>query len=689
MKNVHFSSLCVVTSFALVACTTTNQEIQSNVFEPKTSYLKTNDKVVTVENAELVDGKKKQQLQQQSGRFNYVEGFKTPEQKAQVTDDVIEQFSDKRELKIASDGLTLQDYLHQVLGEQLAVSYILADDIKNDTQTVTLNIQQSLTERKLYLLTEKLLDERGYTVRFSDNIFYIHKKDNNTGNKDVTYGYGNKVSDIPQTSGEIVQMVPYEYGLQMSMSNTLRQMIGVKSSTDTDRNSINVFGKRNEIIKALELIQLLDRPSLVNRRIGIYESTYVNGMELLDKLTELLKQEGIKFGTGSDTSSAVTAVNIEKQGKIVFFANSEALIERAVYWAKQIDKPIDSAEKQYFIYQPQYSRALDMGESLEALIGGGSARLSNTTSASSENSSTPRRRGALSASSDDLKMVIDERSNSVIFFTTGEKYQQLLPLVKRLDILPKQIMLEVVIAEVSLTDEFKRGVEFALKSKGRYSASTSGAFMGDTGTFGGLTYALTSGVDALNISLFQSNSLVRILSRPSLVVRDGVNANISIGTDIPIVGSTTSAPLDDAGRQTTTIEYRKTGVQLGVTPTVNAQGIVLMEIDQKISNQVKNGSTLSGNPSVFERTIKTEVVAQSGETIILGGLISENRTTQDSSVPFFSSIPILGELFKADTIDGDKTELVLMVTPRVIENASEWDDLKQQFESSFSNLKIN
>lgn len=683
MKNASLSSVCIITSLFLVACTST-PENKKHIFKPASSYLLESENV-TVEGAELINQAKKNQLDKQTSAFNYVEAFKVQQQRAEVTADVIDQFSDTRELKIASDGLGLSDYLHQVLGEQLKVSYILADEIKDDTQTVTLNIQQSLTERKLYLLTEQLLSERGYTVRFNDNIFYIHKQDNNAGQKDVTYGYGNQMSDIPETSGEIIQMIPYEYGLQISMSNTLRQMIGVKSTTDTDRNGINVFGKRNEIIKALELIQLLDRPAFVNRRIGIYESTYVSGKDLLDKLSELLKQEGIKFGSGNDTSSAITAVNIEKQGKLVFFASSNALIERAVYWAKQIDKPIDSAEKQYFIYQPQYSRAIDMGESLEALIGGGTSRISSSTSASSENNETSSRRGALSASSEDLKMVIDERSNAVIFHTTGEKYQQLLPLVRRLDILPKQVMLEVVIAEVSLTDEFKQGVEFSFNN-GSYALSTKGAFM--DGGFGGLSYFLNGPRGDLAVNLFESNSLVNILSRPSLVVRDGVNATITVGTDIPIVSSTTNDPLDLSGRQTTNVEYRKTGVELGVTPTVNAQGVVLMEIKQKISNEVKNGSTLSGNPSVFERTIDTEVVAQNGQTIILGGLISENRTTQASSVPFFSSLPIIGHLFKADTRDGDKTELVVLVTPRVIESSSEWDDIKDKFENMFENLKV-
>nr|MDC2854611.1 hypothetical protein [Ningiella sp. W23] len=292
-------------------------------------------------------------------------------------------------------------------------------------------------------------------------------------------------------------------------------------------------------------------------------------------------------------------------------------------------------------------------------MGDGSSRRSNTTSVANENSSAFSQNSARSASSKDVKMVVDERANTLIFHTSGEEYQQLLPLIKRLDILPKQVMLEVVIAEVTLQGEFKRGVEFAL-NKGNYGLSTTGAFMGDG--FGGLSYLLQGDNGRIAINLLQTNSLAKILSRPSLVVRDGVSASINVGTDIPIIGETTSDPIN-GDRQTTSIDYRKTGVELSVTPTVNAQGVVLMEINQKVSNQATGSTSSSVNPSIFERTIKTEVVAQSGQTVILGGLISENNSNSDSKVPLFGDLPLIGALFRADTKNNDRTELVVLVTP--------------------------
>lgn len=679
MKQHHAVGFGLIVTLILASCSSQPQE----EYAPVTSYLTNKAMQTKVENADVVEphemSKKNERIRED---VKYIPPFQVQAQRARVTNDVVEQFSTKRTLTLSVDDLLLSDYLHEVLGKLLNVSYILSDELKGDPQSVTLNLQGAVTEQKLFLLTQELLEQRGYTLRFSDKIFYIHKKDNSNGSAEVVYGYGSQLSDIPQTSGEIVQMVPFVYGMQVSMGNTLRQMIGVKAVPDGQRNSINVYGKRQDVVRALELLDIFDRPSLANRQIGVYQSTFVGGKDLLDKLVELLKQEGISLSIGSNSSSAISVVNLEKQGRLIFFAAKQDLIERAVFWAKEIDRPLNAVEKQYFIYQPNYSRAVDMGESLEALIGDVSS-LQNRTTVAGENQASSTR-STVSASNSEIKMVVDERSNSVIFFSTGEKYQQLLPLVKRLDILPKQVMLEVVIAEVSLKDAFKQGVEFAFNN-GNYGISTTGAFMGEG--FGGLSYLLQGDRGKLVINMLQTNSLVNILSRPSLVVRDGVNATISVGTDIPITGETTSDPIN-GDRQTTKIDYRKTGVELSVTPTVNAQGVVIMEIKQKISNETE-GTTVGGNPSVFERTINTEVVAESGQTIILGGLISENRSRNDSKVPILGDIPIIGRLFRADNDTTDKTELVVLVTPRVINNSSEWQEIKKLFETNFNELSLS
>jgi general secretion pathway protein D len=478
--------------------------------------------------------------------------------------------------------------------------------------------------------------------------------------------------------------VPFTYGSQLSVATLLSKYVDVKTLAYPTRDVVMIQGKRSDILRALELVSILDQPVFKNRIIGMYRPTYVSLDDITTSLPILLEQEGIKLAENSN-NAAISTVKVERINTLFLFANKKDLLERAVSWAMKIDQPSDTQTPQYYIYQPQYSKAVDLGDSLKLLISD-SATLGNSTSANAQND-RPQSRGAGSvASNDTVKMVVDERANTLIFKTTGMEYKQLLPLIKRLDILPKQIALEVIIAEVTLTDRFKQGVEFAL-SDGNYTASTAGAL--GAAEFGGLSYAL-SGIDrALTLNLFQSDSLVNVLSRPSVIVRDGVSAEISVGTDIPTIGETTLDPNDSNSIARTTIEYRKTGVELAVTPTVNAQGVVTMIIRQSISSEVSDVSTVSGSPAIFERSISTEVIAQDGQTIVLGGLISDNSSRGTTRVPILSDIPLIGQLFTAKSDSGDKTELVMMVTPKIIHSTDEWTELKKQLSTQLSHIKIN
>jgi general secretion pathway protein D len=170
-----------------------------------------------------------------------------------------------------------------------------------------------------------------------------------------------------------------------------------------------------------------------------------------------------------------------------------------------------------------------------------------------------------------------------------------------------------------------------------------------------------------------------------MMVRDGTSAQISVGSTISVVGQTTQDPIN-GDRQTTSSEYRKTGVDVSVSVSINAAGIVAMEVAQSISNSVPGSTGVGGNPDIFVRTISTEVIAFSGQTVILGGLISETASNGGSGVPFMSKIPILGGLFKTESKSSDRTELVMLITPKVLNDLSGWDELLKEFRSGLRNL---
>jgi general secretion pathway protein D len=191
----------------------------------------------------------------------------------------------------------------------------------------------------------------------------------------------------------------------------------------------------------------------------------------------------------------------------------------------------------------------------------------------------------------------------------------------------------------------------------------------------------------LQANFLSTNSLVKIISNPSMMVRDGVGASINVGSNVSVVGQTTQDPIN-GDRQTSNAEYRKTGIAVNVKPTINADGVVILEINQVISNSVPGTSGAGGNPDIFERSLSTEVVAQSGQTVLLAGLISENSSSGGSGAPGLSKIPLFGNLFKSKAASSDRTELVMLITARVVEDTAAWDSIIGEFTKGLEYLEL-
>jgi len=613
-----------------------------------------------------------------------------------VGNDPTNTLSDTEMVSLSADKLKLGDFLNYVLGQLLNLNYILVDSEKMSQEIVTLNLSTSLSKKRLYVLVEELLSEKGYTIKFNDGVYYVNNENANGNGLNTAFGYGSSESDVPAVSSDVIQLVPFEFGVKPGVNTLVGQVANVSATPDFAQNVMIVKGKRKEVLKAISLINLIDNPIFRDREVALFKSSYVSVEDLMNELPTLLINDGFTVGNGAETTRSISIVPIERQSILIMFANGKLVIDRAHFWLKQLDVPSSGDEKQYFIYQPMYARAIDLSKSLIPLLGGNESPstqkqqpsaitnngLNESESSNRNNNEASSKNHSTSFSSEELTVVVDEQSNALIINSTGQKYRALLPLLKRLDLLPKQIILEVMIAEVTLKDEFKQGVEFAL-SKGLNAASKGSSL--SLSAVGGLTYSL-SGLDGdFTANFFNNNELSNVLSRPSLVVRDGVTASIVVGTSIPVVGSVTNNATTGSTRS---VQYRKTGVDLSVTPTVNSQGVVIMEIIQQISNQVEGGTSVEGAPSIFERSIQTEVVAESGQTVILGGLISENNTKSSSGVPGLKDIPLLGVLFSSKSDVKDKTELVVLVTPRIIESSEQWLEIKKEFEKKLSQISL-
>jgi general secretion pathway protein D len=600
------------------------------------------------------------------------------------TDQLSRKFSNTEKAKFAANNMPVVEFVHYAFGEILGANYVIGNDLKVDQTQLTLNVQSPLSKRELFTLIAKTLQRYQVNIDFDSDVFFVNKA--TLSKAKAVIGIGSVASSVPNSSNQILQVIPIKYGIKISVERTLNQLIEAKVTPDFEQGALFVLGDRANVLRAIELVNLLDVPANRSKNIGLLSLKYISTQEFLDKTVILMNNEGLPIGVNQESNKNILLVPIEHIGSVAVFATSEELLNRVRYWASVMDKPSRGENQQFFVYNPTYARASDLGASIAGLLALGSGVQSiqtneNSTGSNADELASQQSPIAQAVNGRDISFVVDERSNSIIFSTSGSKYQTLLPLLEKLDVLPKQVLLEIVIAEVTLEGTFQYGVEFAIRNSSDVTISNLSESVGP-GLFLG-----SGSVDTNQIlsAFSQSSSFVNTLSNPSILVRDGVSASINVGSDIPTVGGTVTDGLNGV---TQNIVYRQTGVNATVTPTVNAQGVVIMNIDLQISNEVIVDGESPDTPAIFERALTTEVVVQSGQTVLLGGLISENDTNGENKVPLLGDIPLLGKLFKSQNQQKEKTELVLVVTPKVIERNDEWEKLLKDFQNGLENIQI-
>ncbi|MDG1750749.1 MAG: secretin N-terminal domain-containing protein [Thalassotalea sp.] len=604
-----------------------------------------------------------------------------------------ENFSESTLVNVTANDMLIKDFIHYVYGELLSTNYLLTPEVSLVKEKVTLNLKENVSKRRLYLLAESVLADRGLKLKYNENVYLISKIKENS-KSGTTVGMGRELNTIPATNRKIMQVVPILFGIKTTLKSTIEQLADVSINIDVKQSALFITGDYNNVSRALELVQLLDSPANRGRHIGLVKLVYTSSDLYLQQLSILLENEGIPNSINTPDNKNLVFVPLPQIGSVAVFSATEVLFNRVKFWTAQIDKPSEGDVKQYFVFHPQFARAQDIGESLTPLISAKTASIKANISAKANSSDSIGNKSGLlintsrntGGTNEELTFVVDQRSNALIFYTTGTEYRNIIQLINRLDVLPKQVMLDIVVAEVTLSDDFEFGVKWAIQN-GVFDEGGSGS--GSNISFDGVGFGFlfdNGKGDSVSAAFSQADTNIKVLSNPSLLVRDGVTATLNIGTDIAIVGSTTEG-LDDNDRITTTNQYRQTGINVSVTPTINAKGIVIMNIEESISNTL-DGNGGGGNPNVFERNLSTEIVAESGQTIILGGLIDEQTKIVENKVPGLGDIPILGNLFRKETESVSRTELVLMVTPKVINRTDQWNTIISSFQNNLTNLKV-
>jgi general secretion pathway protein D len=328
----------------------------------------------------------------------------------------------------------------------------------------------------------------------------------------------------------------------------------------------------------------------------------------------------------------------------------------------------------------------------------------------------------------DIRITAIEENNQLLVMATPGEWDSILAAIHRLDISPLQVQIEAKILEVTLTGDLQFGVQWWLaglintNTAGGANQSATGyqynynlgggalngvnsfegnaadrhrASLGGTGVNPnggqGLFYSFLNKNFQVALNTLQTTGQTKVLSAPSLVVMNNQQAQITVGTQVPIISTSIVGigTTDTTGLATNTgigqASYISTGITLSVTPRVNPGGLVYMDVDQEDSIPGA-AATAGGNPPISQRNLQTEVAVQSGETVLLGGMIQDQTTDSKSGIPVLSSIPVLGNLFGNSDKTHTRTELIVLITPRVVVNADDARDMTQEYEKKFESL---
>jgi general secretion pathway protein D len=590
----------------------------------------------------------------------------------------------------------------RTFAELLEINYMLETGVAGK---VTIHTAGRLERSDLLPVFYQILQTHGLTAVKQNNIYKIMPA-REAVRLPIPSGLGADLKPVSPDNRMVVQIISLDSIAASEMSKILTPFISADGAMIAieNVNILMVVDKFYNIEKVLRLVEVFDADIFDQVNYRFYALNYTDAASLADILGKML----VSYGPA--IQSATNLIPIERLNVLLVISRKQQIFDYINKFMKDYDVPSLSTEHGIYVYPVRNGQASDIAGLLNSVFSGrqpvdqkgrapvtsrnpliraDSVRQEQTDPPDMpvETAASPGGEIAVGSSTlrGEVKITADEYRNSLIIEATPADYQMIKNLLAQLDVLPRQVLIEVTIAEITLDDKSELGVEWSyIKSDASMSTSLLSATMGR----GGLQYVIgnpdrwTAAMSAL-----ATQNKVNILSSPTILASNSRPAKIDISTEVPVASSEYrfTGSVDDV--LSTTIQYRDTGVMLSVTPHINEMGLVTMEIAQEVSEQadsVRVGD--KSYPSFFKRSANTTLTVQSGQTIVIGGLIRETKSEGSSGLPWVARIPVLNFLFGQTSDSFSKTELIIMISPYVIAQLDDVDAVTADFKQKVGSL---
>ncbi|MFB2906937.1 type II secretion system protein GspD [Aeromonas jandaei] len=643
-------------------------------------------------------------------RFN-----RTPSQRQQVR--VVEPDGQPLGQGLKGDAVSLNvnnfplpAFINEVFGKQLGLSFTLSPELQKKSDLVTLRMSEPQPPAALFNTARNVLADYGVEVKLRDGLYNFSIRDTVSNDVVSLMVSGRALPDVPLSHRPVFQSVPLRVVNATSMNGWLRSLFEGTELTFTPDyvfGTMMLSGPVELVKRGMAAIALFDQPALKSSHSISVTPAFTDVDELGTALVKVLQSEGYDVST-APPSGAVQVIVLKELQRIVIFAADNSVLNHIQEWILILDKESqEKVENGLFIYQVKNTQAAAIATMLGSLgysstVPASGIDSSNTRSAGDNglakgigNTTSGTQRAAASATSSTTTsgsgeagaVVVDANRNALIFKGSGKEWIKLRPLLDQLDKAVPSVMIDVLLAEVTLNDKEGLGVDW---KNIRTDLGARDLVMGTANGLGssGLNMALNSaGQTRATLNAFYDNKQAVIRSSPKLMVRSGEEARIEVGNEIPVVTGTSQASDKPDAPINKTVQYRKTGVILSIKPTVQASGVVDLLVSQELSEQADTSSSSEAlSPTIMNRKVETALTLRDGGSVMLAGLISSSKGEGDTGVPLLGDIPWLGNFFKSKSKSENRTELVVMIIPYVMRDFSEAQSLTERYQQQ---LELN
>ena len=591
------------------------------------------------------------------------------------------------DIQVNFRNMPLPEFINQVYANLLGLNVVLDPSLTAAKDLVTLSITEPLAPGDLYRIARTVLAEYGVGIVESRQILRFGR-DNEAAQDIPILVSGVALPDVPNSRRPVFSFVSLSVVRNAMVRGWLMQLYKGTPLTvqeDPQRNAIVLTGPLELVKQATETTKMLDQPLMKGKFSRSFRPTYLSVEELTNDLEQVLSAEGYAVSQRPPIG-AVIILPLKTQERIVAFTGSQETLDHVIEWAYELDaQRKDSISQGFFSYKAQNVTADHIGQlvgmlnrSAESDVGlnrstrpdGGQSQLNSNNSSNTANGN----QGTGNAGAQSYlggKLVVDTSRNVLFFSGSGQEWRELLKLIEEVDKPVPMVVIDVLLAEITLGGQQESGVEWKFLGDGIEGTDLTGSTFGGLGVgSSGLSLTFDSaGETRAIINAFYSNDRAVIRSSPKLLVKSGEQAFIEVGNEIPIITSNSQSIDSPDAPVIQTIQYRKTGVLLSINPVVQASGMVDLQISQELSEQAtSSASAVTGSPTILTRKVETALALHDGGSVLLGGLISSSKSTGQQGIPGLGKLPVIGRLFRSDISTDTQTELLMLVSVYVIDS---------------------